>query len=195
VPNVDAQKEEKKAIKKEVKKEKKVDKAEVKKVVKTESGEMPVKFVKCKEFVIDLLKELGHGDMEVTTEITEKSFNINISGEKAGIIIGKGGDVMNALQTIISSIAIAHSNGEYRRVHVNVENYKERRLETLKALALKKAEKVKATGRYVKLEPMTARDRAIIHSALQEVEGIRTYSTGKDPYRCLCIAPAKREEE
>jgi len=100
---------------------------------------------------------------------------------------------MNALQTIVGSIAIAHSHGDNKRVYLNVEGYKEKRIETLKDLAIKKAEKVRETGRYIKLEPMNARDRAIIHSALQDLPGIRTYSTGKDPHRCLCIAPKEAQ--
>ena len=166
----------------------------VKKEIKLADGEMPMKFQKTLEFTVKFLDLLGSG-ATATSEITERTFNININGDNVGMIIGKGGEVMNAIQTLVSSIAIANSNGEQRRVYVNVEDYKERRIETLKALALKKAEKVKETGRFIKLEPMNARDRAIIHSALQEVEGIRTYSTGKDPHRCLCVAPKRDEQE
>lgn len=158
-----------------------------------DKDELPKKFKKTLKFTKELLKLLGN-ESEITSEITDKSFNINVNGTGVGQIIGKGGEVMNAIQTIISSIAIAHSNGENKRVYFNVEDYKERRGETLKALAIRKAEKVKETGRFIKLEPMNARDRAIIHSALQEIEGIRTYSTGKDPHRCLCIAPKKDTE-
>ena len=152
-----------------------------------------IKFEKTLTFTKKLL-ELLENDATVTTEITERSFNINITGDNVGKIIGKGGEVLNALQTIVSSIAIANSAGENKRVYINVEDYKERRRETLVALAQKKADIVKKTGRYIKLEPMGARDRAIIHSALQDIEGIRTYSTGKDPHRCLCIAPKNSEK-
>jgi spoIIIJ-associated protein len=154
-------------------------------------GEMPEKLVKAFAFTKKLFELLGN-DSEVVTEMTDKSLNINVNGGNVGMIIGKGGEVMNAIQTLVSSIAIAYSRGEGRRVYLNVEDYKQRREETLKALAVKKAEKVKETGRYIKLEPMNARERAIIHSALQDIEGVRSYSTGKDPHRCLCIAPAEQ---
>jgi len=156
-------------------------------------GQMPAKFQKTLDFAATLIELLG-SEATVTHEITDKSFNINVNGAGVGQIIGKGGEVMNAIQTIVSSIAIANSAGENKRVYFNVEDYKERRTETLKALAVRKAEKVKETGRFIKLEPMNARERAIIHSALQEIQGIRTYSTGKDPYRCLCIAPARKDD-
>ena len=181
-----------KVEKKEVKAEKKVEKKEVQKAA---DGETPVKFEKTLQFVTKLVELLEVEGASIEGEVKEKSYDINITGENSGRIIGKGGEVMNAIQSIVSVIAIANSNGENRRVNVNIENYKERRLETLKALAIKKAEKVKESGRYIKLEPMNARDRAIIHSALQGIEGIRTYSTGKDPYRCLCIAPSRENKE
>ena len=190
---------EKKEAKKEVKEEKKETKTEEKEVKKEKkekpvaTGDMPAKFEKTLAFATKLVELLG-SKAEVTYEITDKGFNINANGEGAGLIIGKGGEVMNAIQTLVSSIAIANSAGEQKRVYFNVEDYKERRTETLKALAVRKAEKVKETGRFIKLEPMNARERAIIHSALQEIQGIRTYSTGKDPYRCLCIAPARKDD-
>jgi len=189
---------EKKEVKevKEVKKEAKAEEKKEKKETKKEpvsTGDMPAKFSKTLAFATKLVELLG-SKAEVTHEITDKSFNINVNGEGVGQIIGKGGEVMNAIQTLVSSIAIANSAGEQKRVYFNVEDYKERRTETLKALAVRKAEKVKETGRFIKLEPMNSRERAIIHSALQEIEGIRTYSTGKDPYRCLCIAPARKDD-
>jgi spoIIIJ-associated protein len=147
------------------------------------------KFEICTKFVTKLL-ELLENDSTVSTEETDAAFNINVAGENIGRLIGKGGSALNALQTLVSSVAISNANGEPKRVFVNVGDYKEKRGDTLQTLAMKKAEFVKRTGRFVKFEPMNARDRAIIHSTLQSVEGIKTYSTGKDPFRCLCIAPA-----
>lgn len=151
------------------------------------------KFDKCTSFVKKLL-ELLENDSVVTTLADEKSYKIEISGENVGRLIGKNGEALNALQTLVSSIAISNSHGDNKRVYVNIENYKEKRSETLAALAHKKAEFVKQTGKTVKLEPMNSRDRAIMHSALQNVEGIRTYSIGKDPGRRLCIASAEARE-
>jgi len=202
-------KQEKPQEQKQVKKEQKQEKKETKSIEKENNkkeatvvstakqplpeGQLPAKFQKTLDFAAKLIELLG-SQAEVTHEITDKSFNIKVNGQGVGQIIGKGGEVMNAIQTLVSSIAIANSAGENKRVYFNVEDYKERRTETLKSLAVRKAEKVKETGRFIKLEPMNSRERAIIHSALQEIEGIRTYSTGKDPYRCLCIAPARKDD-
>lgn len=153
---------------------------------------MSPKFEKTFSFVTKLL-ELLDNDSTITTEINDKSFDINITGEHIGILIGKNGVSLNAIQTIVTSIAISNSTGEGKRVIVNVGDYREKRGDTLQAIAMKKAEWVKKTGRYAKLDPMSARDRAIIHTTLATVEGIKTYSTGRDPFRCLCIAPADKE--
>ena len=152
-----------------------------------------IKFAKTLEFVKKLL-ELMENDAKVEGVHTDTGFNINVTGDNIGRLIGKGGSNLNAFQTLVSSIAISNANGEGKRVYINIGDYREKHGDTLLSMAQKKAEHVKATGRYVKLEPMNARDRAIIHTALQGVEGIKTYSTGKDPFRCLCIAPADKTE-
>jgi len=159
----------------------------------SERGEQGIKFTKTYEFVKELIRLLGN-DSVVTGEMGERGYDIKINGENVGVLIGKGGEVLNALQVLVSSIAISNANGEGKRVYVNIEDYKERREASLKSMAIRKAEQVKETGRYIKLEPMNARDRAIIHTAVAEISGIRTYSTGKEPFRCLCIATAESKE-
>jgi len=193
---LEKKKDEKKHAPKEAKTEHHEPKAEVVSTPVTFSAPAKAKGDKFKvatEFVKTLLELLG-ATVTITTEDTETSFNINVSGENIGRLIGKGGHVMNSIQTIVSTIAIANSNGENKRVYINIGDYKEKRVDTLQSMAQKKADYVKRTGRYVKLDPMNSRERAIIHTALQNVEGIKTYSTGKDPFRCLCIAPADGKE-
>ena len=146
------------------------------------------KFDKTTAFVTKLLELLGNSS-SVTTEQTETAFNINVNGDNEGQLIGKNGSVLNALQALVSSVAISNSFGEQKRVFINVGDYRERRGDTLESMARKKAERVKETGRQHKFDPMNARDRAIVHTALQNFPGIKTFSTGKDPYRCLVIAP------
>ena len=181
--------------KKPVKSEPEPEKKQVKPVkdVSPVSPDSSEKLKACVEFVTKLL-ELLENPSTVTTQTTDKGYVIDISGEDVGRLIGKSGDALNALQTLVSSIAISNSNGEGKRVYVNIENYKEKRDETLNSLAQKKAEFVKRTGKYVKLDPMTPRDRAIIHTALQSIEGVRSYSTGEGKKRRLVIAPQRNDE-
>ena len=157
----------------------------------------PLKIQKTVAFVQKLI-ELLDNDSTVTTDQTDNAFNINVTGENIGKLIGKNGMVMNAIQTIVSSIARNYDRSEKSadgikertRVNVNIGDYKEKRVDSVQAIAMKKVEYVKRTGKMVKLDPMNPRERAIVHTALQNIEGIKTYSTGKEPFRCLCIAPA-----
>ena len=144
----------------------------------------------CVVFVQKLMELLGH-DVALKTTVTERAYTIEINGEDVGRLIGKGGDALNALQVVVSSIAISNSNGDPKRVYVNVENYKERRVETLKQLAQKKATFAKESGRNVKLEPMSPRDRAIIHTEIQNINGVRSYSIGDGNSRRLVITAEK----
>jgi spoIIIJ-associated protein len=152
------------------------------------------KFEKTTEFVTKLLELLGN-DSQISTELVDTTFNININGENIGILIGKSGMVLTAIQTLTSSIARNYDapaddqSAPRIRVIVNIGDYRDRRVDTVHALDLKKAEFVKKTGKQVELEPMNPRDRAIIHTTLQNIPGIKTFSTGKEPHRRLCISP------
>jgi len=180
-------------LKKEVKEVKEKPKAEpVKKEKPVAVTGQSTKLDTCVTFVQGLLSALG-SDATISVD-SDENHTINISGGDVGRLIGKGGEALYALQTVVTSIAISNQSGDTRRVYVNVEGYKEKREETLKGLASKKAEYVKKTGRFVKLEPMTPRDRAIIHTALQDIEGVRSYSTGQGNMRCLVVAPATSQE-
>jgi len=147
----------------------------------------------CLRFVQGLVSGLGN-NVEVAACETENAYTININGEDVGRLIGKGGEALNALQVLTSSIAINNANGENKRVYVNIENYKERREETLKNIAKKKSEFVLKTGKSAKLEPMTPRDRAIVHTVVQEIQGVRSYSIGEGAARRLVIAVAREEK-
>jgi len=147
----------------------------------------------CVRFVEKLLEYLDNNST-ITTEITDRAYKININGDEVGRLIGKGGEALNALQTLVSSVAISNSGGDARRVFVNVEDYREKRGDTLKTLALKKAEYVKSSGRSVKLEPMSPRDRAIIHTAIQEIPGVKSFSTGEGAGRRLVITLDKGDK-
>ena len=157
-------------------------------------GEGSHKVDTCVNFVKGLLAALN-SESTVSVESTTETHTININGGDVGRLIGKGGEAMYALQTLVTTLAISNQNGDTRRVYVNIEGYKEKRDETLKSLAQRKAEYVLKSGRYVKMEPMTPRDRAIMHNALQEIEGVRSFSTGQGTKRQLVIAPAKEEEK
>lgn len=124
--------------------------------------------------------------MEVVNN--ENSIMINITGDDLGILIGRRGDTLDALQFLLN--LIINKNFEKRiKVYLDIEDYRKKRENTLNNLALRLADKVKRTGRKVVLEPMNPHERRIIHIALQEEKGITTYSEGEEPYRKVVIVP------
>jgi spoIIIJ-associated protein len=150
------------------------------------------KFVKSYEFAEKLFALLGDG-LTLTSEHNDREFIIMVHGEDVARLIGKEGHTLAAINTLIASVAIKYSEGgEGRRVVCDIENYRDKRRESLIELGKRKAEWVKQSGKTVKLEPMPARERVIIHTALQDMEGIKTYSQGEEPNRYLIVAPSAR---
>lgn len=149
------------------------------------------KFKKTLAFAEEFFKLMGD-NLSVVSSHDDNEFLISVDGEDVGRLIGKNGRTMAAISTIISSIAINTHCDEPRRVMLDIGNYREKRKDYLIELAKRKAEQVKRTGRSVRLDPMPARERVIVHLTLQDVEGIITESEGVEPHRYLVIKPGAR---
>ena len=121
-------------------------------------------------------------------EVKVEKFDIlvNISGENINHLIGYRGETINAMQVIISSIANKKSSSKIK-VYVDVAGYKEKRIKTLEELAEKISKTVIRTGKAITLEPMTAYERKIIHTKLQENSKVKTFSKGEEPHRRLVV--------
>ena len=119
----------------------------------------------------------------------------DIKGESLGILIGKHGQTLDALQYLANLAANQGLVEERLRILLDVEHYRDRREETLKSLGRRLAEKVRRTGVRVVLEPMNRHERKIIHLALQENDNIVTYSAGDEPFRKVVIEPRRRRSE
>ncbi|QDR83092.1 RNA-binding cell elongation regulator Jag/EloR [Sporomusa termitida] len=111
---------------------------------------------------------------------------INLRGEELGILIGKHGQTLDALQ-YLTNLAANRDADERSRIVLDVEDYRKRRAETLSRLAMRLADKVKRRGERVVLEPMSPQERKIIHMTLQGDNRIVTYSEGDEPYRKVVI--------
>lgn len=135
-----------------------------------------------KEFLNSFLKE----KIEYTAEIKDFDIYININGENLNYLIGYRGESINALQTIISSIANKNSTAKIR-VYLDIAGYREKRVKTLEDLAEKIARTVIRTRKQVALEPMSAFERKIIHTKLQNNDKVETFSKGEEPYRKVVI--------
>jgi spoIIIJ-associated protein len=138
------------------------------------------------EFIHNVCKAMG---VQAETNISKnsESWHINITGPELGILIGRRGDTLDALQ-YLTNLAVAKQLSERVRIIVDVEGYRQRREETLVRLAKRLSEKVKRTGVRIVLEPMNPHERRIIHTTLQEDTRISTFSEGDDPNRRVVIA-------
>lgn len=140
---------------------------------------------KAKEFVGGLLASAGMSADIVSEEQGEEIF-LNLIG--ASDIIGFRGDGINAVQ-YLTNVYVGKNNRHAKKVRIDCNNYRAKREDTLVALANRMARKVAKTNHPVKLEPMTANERRIIHSALADDKFVDTVSKGEEPYRYLTIFP------
>ena len=124
--------------------------------------------------------------VNVETKLKDRQLEIKISGDDMGIIIGKRGQTLDAVQYLVN-LVVNKGTAPYISVTLDTENYRERRKETLETLAFNLAKKVKHTGKNVVLEPMNPYERRIIHSALQNDRYVTPYSEGDEPYRNVVI--------
>ncbi|MDE6059786.1 MAG: protein jag [Clostridia bacterium] len=148
---------------------------------KATDGERAIKFL------IGLLPHLGVNAEPVLEEENEKII-INLTAESAREIIGRRGEMIDAIQVLTGAVANT-GRRDYKRVVVDCSNYREEREETLKHVANKLAAKAVRTGRRVRLEPMNPYERRIIHAALAESEEVFTKSEGREPERFVVIIP------
>ena len=137
----------------------------------------------------DFLKGLTE-KMEVPAEIavceTAEQLKMLLSGENMSILIGRRGETLDALQ-YLTSLNVNRGREDYLRVSLDTENYRAKREEALRKLAVRMANRAKKSGRRVALEPMNPNERRILHSALQNDPEVTTHSEGEEPYRRVII--------
>lgn len=140
---------------------------------------------KAKDFLMEVLQNMGI-DVMIEKMIKADKIILHLHGKNLGILIGKHGQTLDALQYLTN---LTTNQGQENRhfIMLDVENYRHRREETLKQLAERLAGRVKRSGEKVVLEPMNGYERKVIHVALQNEEHVRTESEGQDPYRHVVI--------
>ena len=156
---------------------------------KSNENEIEIKeeIEKIKVFLKDFVEKQPINQIE--WEVKQNGYDIEINmngGNEISYLIGYRGETLNALQTVISSI-INKDHAEKIRVYVDINGYRQKRIKTLEELALKVSKTVLRTGKPIALEPMTAYERKIIHSALQSNDKVTTFSKGEEPYRKIVI--------
>jgi spoIIIJ-associated protein len=145
--------------------------------------------IKAKEFIEKVVSNMGIDCKIVEAEKNDDSVDFILEGEsdELGILIGHHGDVLESLQ-YLASLAANRGTDDFYRISIDVNDYRKKREETLRALARKKAARVAKYKRSFVFEPMSAKDRRIIHSELQDFEGVNTRSVGQDDERKVIIS-------
>ena len=142
---------------------------------------------KAEQFLKSMIENMNI-ETEIETIVEDNRVTFNLSGDKIGILIGKRGQTLNAIQYLVQ-LVINKNTKQFYPVTIDAEGYRGRRKETLESLALKMADKSKRMNRKVALEPMPAFERKIIHAALQSKSTVQTYSDGNEPHRHIVIKP------
>ena len=146
--------------------------------------------VKAKEILEGILEKMSF-ECQITMQETPEKIVFNIEGDGSGLLIGKRGQNLDAIQYILNK-AINRSDSERKMIIVDSETYRKRREESLLVLAERIREKVKKTKKPVSLSNMNAHDRRIIHLALQKDEALTTKSRGEGEYRKIVILPSRK---
>ncbi len=172
----------------------KTEKPEVKKVEKPQIEAVDQSLIdansptgKSIAYLNAILKNLGCENVEVKAAVRDNGATIILEGEGLGVVIGHRGETLDALQHLVS--LAANNAGGYFKVTLNIGDYREKREQTLISLAGRVAEQVKRNSRNRALEPMSAYERRIIHTAVQEIEGVSSASIGEGKNRRVVIFP------
>lgn len=186
----EAKKEEKEKIKEEKKAEKEAEKVREEEGKEEKKTKRENKIVEPIEFLTGLFKTTGK-EVEIEVIDNDDCVIYSIKGEDLGSYIGYRGETLFSISYLTSILAGKTS----KRVLVDIENYREKRIESLRSLASRMASKVAKTGRYVKLEPMDPAERRIIHLALQDNDKVTTLSKGTEPHRYVMIFPREYKDQ
>ncbi len=145
-------------------------------------------------YLKEVLSGMGVGEVSIEafrTQDNEVIFELDC-GDDYGIVIGRRGETLDSIQYLTRLVANkTKKDGEYSRISINVGNYREKRNNALRELARKNSEKVLKYGRNVTFEPMNPYERRIIHTAVQEIEGVSSHSVGSDASRRVVITLAE----
>lgn len=141
------------------------------------------------EFLNTIFKKFDL-DVDIHPIEGEEFITLDLVGKDLGILIGRRGETLDALQ-YLTNLTVSRHFEDRSKFILDVEGYRAKREETLERLARKLAERVKESGKNISLEPMSPYERRIIHTVLQSDEQVRTFSEGEEPYRKVVIAKKK----
>ena len=159
---------------------------EVKEIVPAEQADRATAAGRAQEFLQEVTKLMGVNVSVAVANDEEGNVRVNMEGDTLGILIGRRGETLDALQ-YLTSLQVNKGQDDYTRVTLDTEGYRAKREEALVRLANRMANRAQKTGRKVSLEPMNPYERRILHSALQDHPAVTTHSEGEEPNRHVVI--------
>ncbi len=159
---------------------------EQKEIVPAEQADRETAAGRAQEFLQELTQLMGVNVSVAVATDEEGNVRVNMDGDTLGILIGRRGETLDALQ-YLTSLRVNRGQSDYTRVTLDTEGYRAKREEALVRLANRMANRAQKTGRKVSLEPMNPYERRILHSALQDHPSVTTHSEGEEPNRHVVI--------
>ncbi len=138
------------------------------------------------KFLLGLFAHMNMG-VVIKSETEDGMLKLDLSGRGMGLLIGRRGETLDALQ-YLTSLVVNNGKADYTKIMLDTEDYRKKREDTLKRLAARLADKVQKSGKRVVLEPMNPYERRILHATLQDYDKVYTYSEGEDPFRSVVVA-------
>ena len=155
-------------------------------------AEAPAEADQVRSLVAELLGHMGLSCRVASPVLEEdgKRLRLEVSGEDAGLVIGRQGQTLDAIELVVNRMVDRQWPGSLQ-ITLDAEGYRDRRAQKLVDMAYQEASNVRRSGRAIELEPMSPRDRRSVHLALQDEPGVSTRSEGEGPYRHIIIEPAR----
>ena len=145
-------------------------------------------YLQAENYIRKILNGMGISEVKIDVEEVEGAIHIKLDcGDDYSTVIGRKGETLDAIQ-YLTRLIISKKTDDYKSVFINVGNYRERRESTLQEIARKNADKVKKYGGKMALDPMNPYERRIIHTTIQEIEGVESHSIGMDSDRRVVIS-------
>ena len=140
------------------------------------------------EVLLDEILDALDLDAEIVLDESDEEIAARIEGDDLGLLIGRRGQTIDALQLLCYRVAF-RGGGERKRVTVDAAGYRERRRETIERQADRAAERALDSGKEIELEAMSSVERKVVHDRLKDRSGLETFSEGEEPTRCVIVAP------
>ncbi|MFQ5912503.1 MAG: RNA-binding cell elongation regulator Jag/EloR [Nitrospinota bacterium] len=151
-------------------------------------NDLALRLAAARETLEQLIGRMGL-EAPIEADLRDGAVHLNIRGRQLGILIGRRGETLDALECLVERM-VNRPPHERIRIHLDAEGYRERTAENLRDMATRLARKAVRTGRPVTCRPMNARDRRLVHTAVRDIAGVETFSEGEGSFRRVVISPA-----